>query len=214
MYTAEPENAGVYTDEMDKIYTRFAKAYDGFMALFPLWKKWICAVLPYIEGDRVLEVSFGPAYLLRKIPDDVELFGLDYNRTMVARAKDKMRKINKKAHITQGNVDSLPYPDNFFDTVVNTMAFSGYPDGLRAMKELVRVMKPDGILLLLDYDFPKNRNALGYLIVRLIEACGDIMRNVPAIVEKCNCTCERKTIGCFGAVQLFLIRKMNSQNGS
>lgn len=187
-YTAEPKRPETYTEKMNKIYTRFAKAYDGFMIIFPLWKKWIRTVLPYIEGNRVLEVSFGPAYLLSKIPDDFELHGLDYNQTMVTRARDKMAKRNKDVHIIQGNVECLPYPDDYFDTVINTMAFSGYPDGFKAMKELTRVMKPYGKLVLLDYEFPADRNIFGYLIVKLIEACGDIIRNVPDIAAKCNCT--------------------------
>ena len=206
-YTAEPDRAADYTMKMDRIYTRYAKAYDGFMTIFPLWKKWISSVLPYVKGSRVLEVSFGPAYLLGKMPGDIELHGLDYNQLMVMRAQEKMRKKGKKVQLIQGNVEHMPYPDNYFDTVINTMAFSGYPDGFKAMKELTRVLKPDGILLLLDYDYPENRNVFGYLTVKLIEASGDIIRNIPGIVQRCNCTCNRKIIGSFGAIQLFLIRK-------
>ncbi|MEX1376459.1 MAG: methyltransferase domain-containing protein [Eubacteriales bacterium] len=206
-YTEEPENSEAYTQKMNKVYTRYARAYDGFMAVFPLWKKWICSVLPYIEGERVLEVSFGPAYLMSKMPDDIEIHGLDYNDTMVTRAKEKMRKINKKANIIKGNVESLPYPDNYFDTVVNTMAFSGYPNGQKAMSELTRVMKPDGKLLLMDYDFPENRNVFGYLMVKLIETSGDIIRNVAEIIENCGCTYTKKSIGGFGSIFLFIIRK-------
>lgn len=205
-YTPEPDNSKAYTDKMNQMYTRIAKAYDGFMAVFPLWKKWLRSVLPYIDGERVLEVSFGPAYLLGQMPDDVELFGLDYNQTMVDRAKVKMKAINRNVNIIQGNVENLPYPDNYFDTVVNTMAFSGYPNGQKAMKELTRVLKPDGKLLILDYDFPKNRNILGYGAVKFIELCGDIIRNVPRLAKQSHCSCKRKTVGCFGAVQLFMIQ--------
>lgn len=209
-YTADPDNSTDYTRKMDKIYTRYAKAYDGFMTVFPLWKRWISSVLPYVKGCRILEVSFGPAYLLGKMPDDVELHGLDYNQLMVTRAQEKMRKKGKNVQIIQGNVESMPYPDNYFDTVVNTMAFSGYPDGFKAMKELTRVLKPDGMLLLLDYDYPENRNIFGYLTVKIIEASGDIIRYIPEIAKRCNCTCKRKIIGSFGAIQLFLIKKQDS----
>ena len=206
-YTQEPENSQAYTDKMDKIYTRYAKAYDGFMAVFPPWKKWICSVLPYVEGKRVLEVSFGPAYLMGKMPDDIELHGLDYNETMVERAREKMRKISKEVNIIEGNVESMPYPDDYFDTVINTMAFSGYPDGQKAMSELTRVMKPGGKLIMIDYDYPENRNVFGYLTVKLIEASGDIIRNVPEIAERCGCTCSKKTVGSFGSIILFIIEK-------
>ena len=62
-------------------------------------------------------------------------------------AHNKMKKINIKAHLTQGNVEALPFPDNTFDTVINTMAFTGYPNEEKAMSELKRVLKKDGSLL-------------------------------------------------------------------
>ena len=206
-YTTPPENPKAYTDKMDKMYSWSAKAYDGFMALFPLWKKWLRSVLPYVKAGKLLEVSFGPAWLMGQYPDDVEIYGLDYNQTMVERAKEKMSKREIKADIMQGNVESMPYDDNTFDTVVNTMAFTGYPDGQKALSEMLRVLKPDGVLLLLDYDFPPDRNAFGYLFVRFIEACGDIIKNIPQTIDDCDGKYERRLIGGAKAIQLFIIRK-------
>ena len=123
-YTKKPENAHEYTEKMDKIYTRYAKAYDGFIKVFPLWKKWLKSVLPYILGERILEVSFGPAWLMTQYPKDKEIYGLDYNSIMVNRAKEKLGKKGIDAEIVKGNVENMPYPDSFFDTVINTMAFS------------------------------------------------------------------------------------------
>jgi ubiquinone/menaquinone biosynthesis C-methylase UbiE len=101
----------------------------------------------------------------------------------------------------------MPYPDDTFDTIVNTMAFTGYSDGERAMREMLRVLKPDGVLLLLDYDFPPDRNVFGYLFVRFIEACGDIIKNIPQIITSCGAKYERRIIGGAKAIQLFIITK-------
>ena len=150
---------------MDKIYTRYAKAYDVFMKVFPLWKKWLRTVLPYAFGERILEVSFGPAWLMTQYP--------------------------------QGNVENMPYSDSYFDTVINTMAFSGYPDGAKALGEMLQVLKPNGVLLLLDYDFPLNRNFAGIALVRLIEASGDIIKDIGALIDDTGATYERKIIGRF-----------------
>ncbi|MCK8058934.1 MULTISPECIES: class I SAM-dependent methyltransferase [unclassified Fusibacter] len=206
-YTQAPVDRLDYTNRRNEIYTRYAKAYDGFMACFPLWKKWLRSVLPYLKGEKLLEVSFGPGYLLSLYPPEFMIHALDYNQTMVDRAIAKMRKLNRPVNFVKGNVEQMPYPDESFDTVVCTMAFSGYADGDIAMTELLRVLKKDGILLLMDYDYPLDDNLFGYLFVKLIERSGDIIKDIGAILDNRGCTYERKIVGAFGSIQLFVIRK-------
>ncbi len=207
VYTQKPDNGQMYTDKMNRIYTRFAKAYDGFIRLAPFWSGWLSQILTYDLGKKVLEVSFGPGYLLTKYPETSNVYGLDYNSTMVHRAKVKVLKARRKAKLVEGNVESMPYPDNFFDTIVNTMAFSGYPDGDKAMSEMLRVLKPEGQLLLIDYDYPPDRGVRGYLLVKFIELCGDVMKDIGKTIESQGATYTRKVIGAYGSVQLFDIRK-------
>lgn len=208
-YTRKPSDSKAYTDKMDRLYSRFAVAYDRFIKVAPFWSRWLGHVLPYVQGGRVLEVSFGPGYLLTKYPPICRVYGLDFNERMVRRAKVKVMAVGGKAKLIQGNVEAMPYPDGFFDVVVNTMAFSGYPDGKSAMVEMLRVLKPGGQLLLLDYDYPENRNVGGWLMVRFIELCGDIMKDIGGILDELKVSYERIEIGCFGSVQLFLIRKQS-----
>ena len=59
--------------------------------------------------------------------------------------KMSSKKDNTKLYIA--NVEKLPFPDNMFDTVINTMAFTGYPNGDKAMSEFRRVLKNGGKLL-------------------------------------------------------------------
>ena len=141
IYSQIPKDRQGYTDKMDKIYTRFAKAYDGFIVVFPLWKRWLRSVLPYIKGKSLLDISFGPGYLFRVYPKQLRLSGLDYNARMVQRARQKTEKWRCRVDIVQGNVEEMPYESQSFDTVVNTMAFSGYPDGEKAIAEMLRVLR-------------------------------------------------------------------------
>ena len=107
-YSTAPVNPKAYTDRMNTMYSKVAKAYDGFMVVFPLWKTWLRTVLPYVKGKRVLEVSFGPGYLLTQYPKNIRVYGLDYNRYMVYRAKVKVRNANRKAKLVEGNVEAMP----------------------------------------------------------------------------------------------------------
>ena len=207
-YTDLSKVSSDYTDKMNKEYNWMAKGYDTFMAIFPLWKKWIKTIIPHINGTKILEVSFGSGYLMTQYASDkFEIYGIDYNEKMLEITSNKMKKINIKAHLTQGNVEALPFLDNSFDTVINTMAFTGYPNGDKAMSELKRVLKGEGSLLLVDFDYPRNRNQLGYSIVRLWEKFGDIIKDINSILLHHNFDYKDISIGGFGSVHLFIAQK-------
>ena len=55
-YSSEPENQVEFTAEFDSFYTRFARIYDWMVRYLPIWRTWLKRTLPYIQGDRVLEV--------------------------------------------------------------------------------------------------------------------------------------------------------------
>ena len=197
-----------YTDKMNKEYNWMAKGYDAFMIIFPLWKKWIKRTIPYIKGAKILEVSFGSGYLMTQYAsENYEIYGIDYNEKMLEITTNKIKKINIKAQLSQGNVEKIPYPDNTFDTVINTMAFTGYPNEEKAMSELKRVLKKDGSLLLVDFDYPNNRNRFGYMIVRLWEKFGDIIKDLNSLLMKYNFDYKDISVGGFGSVHLFIAQK-------
>ena len=62
-----------------------------------------------------------------------------------------MSSKNIDTKLSIANVEKLPFQDKTFDTVINTMAFTGYPNGDKAMAELKRVLKKGGKLLLVDF---------------------------------------------------------------
>lgn len=197
-----------YTDKMNREYNWMARGYDVFMTVFPLWKKWIKSAIPHMEGPKILEVSFGNGYLMKQYAStDFEIHGIDYNERMLELTRKKMEGTDVEVHLSRANVEELPYPDNTFDTLINTMAFTGYPDGDKAMSELNRVLKPGGKLLLVDFDYPEDRNVFGYNFVRLWEKFGDIIKDLKALLDKHGFSYESTAVGGFGSVQLFIAIK-------
>lgn len=92
VYSNEPENSVEHTEKLDKDYSKYAKAYDLAVKLLPLWKTWIKAVIPYIQGNRILEASFGTGYLLLQYANKYETYGIDFNEKMIEMAKKNLSR--------------------------------------------------------------------------------------------------------------------------
>ena len=207
VYSKEPDNSAEYTSQLDLQYSKYTQLYDTAVKRLPVWKSWIKSVIPLIEGDRVLEVSFGTGYLLTQYARRFETCGIDFNPDMVQTAKDNLEAQGIKAELQQANAASLPYQDCTFDTVVNTMAFSGYPNGQKVMEEFRRVLKPGGLLLIVDFEYPDNRNIAGYALTKLMEQAGDTIRELSALLRRNEFDFSEKEIGGFGSVHRYIARK-------
>lgn len=205
VYSQEPKDNKQFTDDFDEFYTRFARAYDLFARYLPTWRNWLKRALPYIQGPRVLEISFGTGYLLTQYADRFQTFGIDYNTLMVRTAKENLSQRGLNADLQQADVNLLPFATDSFDTIVNTMAFSGYADGKRAINEMKRVLKPDGRLVIVDINYPKDRNWLGTKLIQLWMAW-DIVRNMGELFESSGWEYEETEIGGFGSVHLYIAR--------
>lgn len=203
-YTPQPEDGLAYTAALDREYSRFASYYDLAMGIVPAWKWWLSKTLSELRGPRVLEVSFGTGWLMERYAKDFEVCGLDFNEAMVAKASRRLRRRRLAADLRQGTVEALPWEAESFDTVLNTMAFTGYPNGDRAIAELVRVLKPGGRLVLLDFDYPADRNRLGVGLVRLMEKGGDVIKPLREHFRRSGLTFEGHSVGGAGSVWLYV----------
>ncbi|MBI9042989.1 MAG: class I SAM-dependent methyltransferase [Anaerolineaceae bacterium] len=206
-YVEEPYEKNRFTEKYDGFYSQFAGLYDRVIRVLPFWKRWLKSVLPFIEGSKVLEVSFGTGYLLTLFAAKYETYGIDYNATFVHRLEEKLKSKGLHAEIKQANVENLPFENDYFDTIINTMAFTAYPDGEKAMSELNRVLKPGGKLLLVDVAYPQKHSGLGMLLTRLWISMGDIVRDMQTLFSKFNFIVREEEIGGFGSVHLFIAEK-------
>ena len=206
-YSKEPKDAAKFTKTYDRFYSSIAAPYSFFSKIVPVYRRWLKESLPYIEGPRVLEISFGPGYLMTQYAGRFEVYGIDYNSRMVQVAGKNLKKAGLTARLQQGNVENLPYEDAYFDTVLSTMAFSGYPNARKALSEMLRVLKPHGRLIIEDANFPKDGNKRGTLMTRLIQRFGDIIRDMDELFDSFGVTYEDKEIGGWGSIHLYLVRK-------
>ena len=203
----EPEAKKQFTEKYDRFYTTFARLYDGALKLFPFWKRWLKTTLPHIQGPRVLEVSFGTGYLMMQYAARFETFGIDYNERLVTMVRGKLAQEGLSADIRQGNVEALPYEDSYFDSIVNTMAFTAYPDGEKAMSEMHRVLRKGGKIVMVDVNYPSDLNRMGVFITKAWIAGGDIVRDMEPLFRQFDFEYTDEEIGGFGSVHLYVAKK-------
>ncbi|MGN6612958.1 MAG: class I SAM-dependent methyltransferase [Angustibacter sp.] len=203
-YSAEPSDPRAYTARNDRLYARFAGLYDVVVRISPVWRRWLGEAVPLIRGPRVLEVSFGTGWLLTQYAGRFDTDGIDLNPALLKTARRNLAKAGVTAALQQGSVEALPFPDATFDTVVNTMAFTGYPDGPAAAAELARVLKPGGALVLIDINFPADGNRWGTALVEYFwKPFGDLIRDVAGLLTDAGLDVEDAEIGGWGSVHLY-----------
>jgi ubiquinone/menaquinone biosynthesis C-methylase UbiE len=114
------------------------------------------------EGDRVLDVGCGTGYLTRRAAHAVgptgRVLGVDPSAPVIAYAR-RVCPQNCDFRIAGG--EAIPEPDASFDVAVSSLAVHHIPPQLRpaALREIHRVLRPGGRLLVADFRPPRNRAA-------------------------------------------------------
>jgi ubiquinone/menaquinone biosynthesis C-methylase UbiE len=108
---------------------------------------------------RVLELGAGTGVNLAHYPEAVEGLTLtEPDPHMTKRLREKLATLRKTSQVTviEAPAESLPFPDDSFDTAVVTLVLCTVPDPADALKEIHRVLKPDGQLLFLEHVRSRN----------------------------------------------------------
>ena len=101
------------------------------------------------EGERILDVACGAGELSLKIAEcGCEIQGIDISENAIERAKRLAERENITCEFEVGNTEDLPYPKGYFDKVVCSSSLEHFKDGLKALKEMNRVLKPNGEVVL------------------------------------------------------------------
>lgn len=195
-----------------KRYDRIAPFFDLLEAPMEglLFKPWRQKLWEKVTGHHILEVGVGTGKNFDYYPKDARITAIDFSPAMLKQAAQAKTRKNVAVDLALMDVQALSYADNSFDTIIAAFVFCSVPMPIKGLKELHRVCKPGGQVLLLEHvispkpliaktmnllnplvvwlvganinrDTVKNVKACGFSSVRVDERCGDILKLIEAI---------------------------------
>ncbi len=112
---------------------------------------------------RVLEVGVGTGLNIPYYPPGTEVTAVDLSPGMLARARRRAAAMGVPVDLRLGDAERLDFLDASFDTVVATFVFCSVPDPVQRLREVRRVCRPGGRVLLLEH-MRSDRAVVGWVL--------------------------------------------------
>ena len=149
--------------QVERAYEFYAPVYDFiFDWIFAPGRAAAVRQLTLAPGDSVLEVGIGTGLNLPLYPPNCRLTGIDLSQEMLDKAIERCQEL-AMPNVTLKVMDatSLDFGDNEFDKAVATYTISAVPDPVAVLREMRRVVKPDGAIVILNH-FRSERRLTGW----------------------------------------------------
>ena len=157
---------GKATYETRKRYDRTALIYDLMEGLIERsrYSSWRRLLWSKVEGENILEIGVGTGKNFSCYPKDAGITAIDFSEKMLTRAQRKSGRENISVNLLRMDVQDMEFEDNTFDTVIGSFVFCSVPDPVRGLKEVKRVVKPGGKVVLMNAE-----NNVGFGNVEFVE---------------------------------------------
>ncbi len=159
-------------------YDRLAPFYD-LLEWLPergAFARWRARLWTEASEGRILEVGVGTGKNMPHWPRAASITAIDISPRMLRRARRRAARLGLDAELLLMDAQALAFPDGAFDGAVTAFVFCSVPDPIRGLRELARVVRPGGTVILLEHmraEHPwlgRVMDWLDPLIVRIIGA--------------------------------------------
>ena len=155
--------AGMVADVFHSVASRYDLMNDLMSAgIHRVWKRFTIELSGVRRGNSVLDIAGGTGDLAARFADIVGADGkvvlADINESMLKVGRDKLLDTGQFGNLefVQADAQSLPFPDDSFDCITIAFGLRNVTDKDAALRSMLRVLKPGGRLLVLEFSKPAN----------------------------------------------------------
>ncbi len=202
------------TTIIQKRYDRNARFYDIMESFVEksLYSKWRIKYFSPLKG-KILEVGIGTGKNIDYLNDKARVTGIDFSKKMLEKAKQKLTRTDRKnITLKKMDVENLDFEDNSFDYVITSSVFCSVPDPLKGLKEIKRVLKPTGKLVMVEHVLSNNRLIASFEnffnpLVRLITGVNINRNTKQKIIDSGLEVIKEKNLAMLDVIRMYEARK-------
>ncbi|MEX0604771.1 MAG: bifunctional demethylmenaquinone methyltransferase/2-methoxy-6-polyprenyl-1,4-benzoquinol methylase UbiE [Marinobacter sp.] len=160
---AKDQKAGQVADVFHSVAGKYDLMNDLMsMGIHRLWKRFTIELSGVRPGHRVLDIAGGTGDLTMKFSDLVGSGGqvvlADINASMLQVGRGRLMDRGYAGNIeyVQADAEHLPFPENSFNAVSIAFGLRNVTDKDQALRDMTRVLKPGGKLMVLEFSKPTN----------------------------------------------------------
>jgi demethylmenaquinone methyltransferase / 2-methoxy-6-polyprenyl-1,4-benzoquinol methylase len=150
-------------NQIQAMFNAVAPRYDFLNRLLSAgydrrWRKLAVNEFDSVANKTFLDVATGTADITLEIvcrqPSSKKIIGMDFSQSMLELGNNKVSGLN--INLISGSAENIPLKDKTFDGVITAFGVRNFSDAKQGLREMYRVLKPKGKIVVLEFSFPQN----------------------------------------------------------
>jgi demethylmenaquinone methyltransferase/2-methoxy-6-polyprenyl-1,4-benzoquinol methylase len=164
--TPEKNSSLSKKEQVAGMFNNIAWRYDflNHLLSFGIDHYWRWKTINMLKKEKpqlILDAATGTGALALEAMklNPTKIFGIDISEDMlkIGRVKIKAKKLSDRIELLEGDSENLIFTDNKFDAVMVAFGVRNFENLLKGLNEFYRVLKPGGVVLILEFSHPKNQ---------------------------------------------------------